>query len=629
MKKILLFAVLMAAATVYAALISQYPNTATLQGTDLFIVERPGVTNYNISAADLPSALGLPGLFDSLGAGTTAATAATNGFPWGTLYDPANAAHNATNGFPWGSLYDAANAAHNATNGFPWGTLYDPAGAALAATNGLWTSASGVFSTLTQLNFLSNHLNSANLFGLVPAANLGTGTANSTSFLRGDQVYTSTLNISALTTSSGGILNTNTSGGANAITNGGMVLYWTNNTPTLALPDGSVAFVGGQIYTRTNGAWVVAIGGSSGGTSGTNFSGLNVTNAVTYGTLSPFNTWTRHIFWGNSRTAGTGEVPWPADLITNFLMTVPNFAGATNVAVIGKTIEQNNGEYVSLIQPFKPASGTNAYLYYMDVINDVINSTNIQTSINSLSNIITQAHADGFKLVFFTAFEPSGGSKLTQAQLSLLVTLNNYILTNQVIDFRVDVASYWSYFQNNLVQSDQLHPTSLGALIMAQMAWDALHRPAGVSDRPSPEGRFGNFFQVSSIIGGYNDVSLRGLATLTRFSGEFPDLFLDSGSSGASWIGLNAAASGSLSIYTVPDTGNLVERMRINGALLSTTTPASFAGSVTFTNGAICPTNYVAANFAPVSGSVKVAFSNNWAYAITEIATNRIFQINP
>ena len=42
----------------------------------------------------------------------------TNGWPWGSLYDPANAAYNSTNGYPWGSLYDAANSALNATNNF-------------------------------------------------------------------------------------------------------------------------------------------------------------------------------------------------------------------------------------------------------------------------------------------------------------------------------------------------------------------------------------------------------------------------------------------------------------------------------------------------------------------------------
>jgi len=59
MKRPVIFIVCLLALTGIGALISQYPNTATLQSGDLFIVERPGVTNLNISAAQLPGALGL------------------------------------------------------------------------------------------------------------------------------------------------------------------------------------------------------------------------------------------------------------------------------------------------------------------------------------------------------------------------------------------------------------------------------------------------------------------------------------------------------------------------------------------------------------------------------------------
>lgn len=50
-------------------------------------------------------------------AATGAATAATNGYPWGSLYDAVGRATQVTNGYPWGSLYDAAGTALNATNG--------------------------------------------------------------------------------------------------------------------------------------------------------------------------------------------------------------------------------------------------------------------------------------------------------------------------------------------------------------------------------------------------------------------------------------------------------------------------------------------------------------------------------
>lgn len=95
--------------------ISSYPNLASPPGNYLFLMANPGVTNYNVSVAQMPSALGLPSLFDSLGAGTTAATLATNGFPWGSLYDPINTAKNATNGL-WGNVVVQVNTASNALN---------------------------------------------------------------------------------------------------------------------------------------------------------------------------------------------------------------------------------------------------------------------------------------------------------------------------------------------------------------------------------------------------------------------------------------------------------------------------------------------------------------------------------
>lgn len=53
------------------------------------------------------------------------------------------------------------------------------------------------------------------------------------------------------------------------------------------------------------------------------------------------------------------------------------------------------------------------------------------------------------------------------------------------------------------------------------------------------------------------------------------------------------------------------------------------AVAVTATNFIAMPTNYVGANFAPVSGMVKLVTSNDWIYSVTTLTTNRAFQINP
>jgi len=105
---------------------SDLQSITSFQSGDLLMIARPGDKNYKLEATTgLPNALGLgtaaftdSGDYDPAGAGTTAATAATNGYPWGALYDPIGRAVAVTNGFPWGVLYDAAGTATAATNNF-------------------------------------------------------------------------------------------------------------------------------------------------------------------------------------------------------------------------------------------------------------------------------------------------------------------------------------------------------------------------------------------------------------------------------------------------------------------------------------------------------------------------------
>jgi hypothetical protein len=140
---------------------STYPNNGSPGASDLFIMQQTDGTTFNLTRAQLPDAIGLgtaaftaSGAYDTAGAGTTAATAATNGlggaaFKNTNTFDLAGTAVAVTNGFPWGALYDPLGRAVSVTNGFPWGVLYDAAGAATAATNGLATSAFGNATGLT------------------------------------------------------------------------------------------------------------------------------------------------------------------------------------------------------------------------------------------------------------------------------------------------------------------------------------------------------------------------------------------------------------------------------------------------------------------------------------------------
>jgi len=135
---------------------STYPDAGSLQDSDLLILERTTPATMKLSGAALSVR------YDAAGAGTAAATAATNGL--------GSSAFKSTNTF------DLAGSWIAATNGYPWGSLYDAIGAgataATAATNALAGSAWGKADGLTS--------------GIVPSARLGSGTANNTTFLRGD-----------------------------------------------------------------------------------------------------------------------------------------------------------------------------------------------------------------------------------------------------------------------------------------------------------------------------------------------------------------------------------------------------------------------------------------------------------
>jgi len=117
---------------------------------------------------------------------TAAAMAATNGYPWGSLYDSANAAKNATNGYPWGSLYDASGAAQAATNGYPWGSLYAPSGSyttnLTAAANSFTTNivipSSQTSWTITLPAAATNYIVTARLYLKLTANNHGLSLSN-------------------------------------------------------------------------------------------------------------------------------------------------------------------------------------------------------------------------------------------------------------------------------------------------------------------------------------------------------------------------------------------------------------------------------------------------------------------
>lgn len=181
------------------------------------------------------------GFFDVAGSGTSAAQAATNGFPWGVLYDSAGRAQAATNGFPW------------MTFGLITGGLnYTPLGATSNAVSA--TTASYVSGTLT--NVVTN-------FTATAIANAGGNTNSATQLSSGNVAFNLLTNaISGLvqpgtsitiTTNANGSVTINFSGSAGAPLNGTNVWTGTNTFTGVVNHSNTVNMASGYNITSTFG----------------------------------------------------------------------------------------------------------------------------------------------------------------------------------------------------------------------------------------------------------------------------------------------------------------------------------------------------------------------------------------
>lgn len=325
------------------------------------------------------------------------------------------------------------------------------------------------------------------------------------------------------------------------------------------------------------------------GASTTNFPHINVTNEAAIGSISPFAALTRHVFIGNSRTIGLGEsfTNWAAYYYQNFV-PASHRASYHNLAVSGRPVQTMSDNYTSEVHPLAPAQGTNAALYFCDSIVDVINSSNVTATINSMSNIFWNAKNDGFTLVASEAFECGG---LTAAQLGILKQHNDYIETNQFCDYRVLNARVFSTYTLTL---DTLHFNETGTIMQAGLTWQAVSDPKRISNRPTQEGHFGDFIDLYSSA--FN-VPVRGLNSAMRIAGDYPSTVYDSSSGGAAWLGMY---NGQFQIWTGDGTGNITP---LNGFRIGNTQGANFDCQAAFF-GAVAifnPSFYAPTNVAPFS----------------------------
>lgn len=192
------------------------------------------------------------------------------------------------------------------------------------------------------------------------------------------------------------------------------------------------------------------------------------------------NTPTRFVFDGDSLTSSNFTYPY---WLFNLSLTNNTFAiNATNVAVSGQTVDMMIGRYTNFVRPFRPASGTNAFLFGWGGINDIFfNTNNLATIQNSLSNYWTMAKQDGFTVVAFTVSDrgdfPSALNEFERSQL------NDFIRSSPLWDYLVDVESLYPVVSSYYL-SDNIHFGTNAQRVLAAQAYNVLTRPAKIATAP-------------------------------------------------------------------------------------------------------------------------------------------------
>lgn len=183
----------------------------------------------------------------------------------------------------------------------------------------------------------------------------------------------------------------------------------------------------------------------------------------------------RFVFEGDSITAynGTPGTPntWPEQLAK-----IDPFFGTgliVNVAQAGDTMCNNTqlnptggipSEYVSQVQPYKPTKPSDeVYLFIFAGTNDFNDgSTSQQVYANCVVPYLAQARADGFRVVIMGEL-PSAGNRETQRK-----SYNALLSGNpQLYDYYVPTDQYMQNQNGILFNGDQLHPSVLGASVIA------------------------------------------------------------------------------------------------------------------------------------------------------------------
>lgn len=160
----------------------------------------------------------------------------------------------------------------------------------------------------------------------------------------------------------------------------------------------------------------------------------NVTTAgtVSAGAFTTIGLPSRIVVEGDSLSNDAGD--W-AGLMTTYIYPF-NTWFVTNVATAGESLSNMVAEYTAQVQPFKPATGTNAVLFLWAGANGITEYGSALGWYSAWSNYMAQARSDGFKICAFTIMQKA--TDLSETTENYRFLINNWLRSSTNADWLID-----------------------------------------------------------------------------------------------------------------------------------------------------------------------------------------------
>jgi len=249
------------------------------------------------------------------------------------------------------------------------------------------------------------------------------------------------------------------------------------------------------------------------------------------------------VFEGDSITYGfsqtNGSVPWTpygayGTVLTNLSFakgctsTIVAYNGRTSGSITGVTNTYSNNilfDYTNSIRALRPSTfggsgGTNVYLNLMIGINDIFYTNSLLNIENNIQSFITQAHADGFKVILNTILDTTAPlySTANPIQATIHQQLNSDIRANTFntstnatntfgADYIWDANSALNDPTDTNVFFDNLHPTQYGQISLAKSLNSCLSSGGFNVTSPAP---YNQNYTISGTLTNWGSATFQG-----------------------------------------------------------------------------------------------------------------------